>query len=624
MKNISRISSSRHKINGSKNKIPIPKKFKPLEKIDFKQVEKIANVFADFIESHFEKISEILLDYESFEVVQDETNRTLDVLRNLRENKKYFDLRIGEVTTFLPKNQPLYALTCFVIVPSLMATEVHFRIPHSMRHFFPKLLRAINFKYFFPNVHISTKERQDFLKERSALYIENRTDETYPVTDVVIFTGQSHHADRLRLVFDKRTLFIANGSGHNPVVVSDDADIDDAVEATLTLQLYNQGQDCAAPNAILVHSSVYSAFLRKLRDELLKVRVGEYRDRTCRVGPISEPEDLVRIQEILINNQQWLDPSTSGVINAKEGIVHPTIICRPLKKGGNFVEVFAPLIFVQKYEDDFELSLYFEDSHYARNAMYITVYGSSEYVNNLINRPIGNKILHDKSTVIFDKHLHADGVERGTQPYGGYGYSASSLSIGGNITSKPTLPQRDIYEWIVKPLKKRSNLLSMKKLRQKAKKLFSKDIAKILGAKIVLPNETSSSTPIATEVSYIDSHAIQGGGKRYVKVDAGHFFQLLSKPNIEFIASLEPKEIDLVRKLRIFLSRSHVISLDEFNTWLYKLPTNEYITERENKERQLKFFICIYNLLLGKSSGPRIAQLLLDVDRKKLLELLQV
>ena len=120
-----------------------------LDQIDFIKVNKIAKSFADHIESHFEKIADILLEYESFEVVKDEYDRTIDLLRSLHENEKYFVLRINVVTAFLPRNQPLYAFSCFVIIPSLMAKSVHFRIPHSMKAFFPRLLEVLVLINFF-------------------------------------------------------------------------------------------------------------------------------------------------------------------------------------------------------------------------------------------------------------------------------------------------------------------------------------------------------------------------------------------------------------------------------------------------------------------------------------------
>lgn len=598
------------------------RKHAPLTPLDFSEINRRSQQLADRIESSFEELAEILLEYESFEVVQDETNRTLDLLLNLRENKKYFRLRVGPVSAFLPRNQPLYALTCFVIVPSLMASEVHFRIPNSMRHFFPKLLKLLDIHQSFPNVIVSHKERLEFLRERSALRVNPKTQESWPVTDAVIFTGTSNHADRLRLVFDNRTLFIANGAGHNPIVVSEDADVPRAVEATLTLQLYNQGQDCAAPNAILVHKAVFPDFLRLLHDALRTVRVGQYSDRSCRVGPISEPEDLVRIQSLLIEHRAWIDPSSPGIIRAHDAILEPTIISKPLKEGGNFTEVFAPIIFLQQYEEDSDLALYFESPHYARNAMYISVYGKSAYIDNLIGRSIGGKVFHERASVIHNMHLHMPGVERGTQPYGGCGYSASSLSINGKIICKPTLPQRDIYEWIAKPLLRQKVREKHKAVLRRVTKIEHKDVQKLLGMKLVGISEKNAAPVIST--AYVDSHAIKGEGRRYVRVGMEHTFHLLERPNIEHIAKLEPKDLQLIRALRTFLQRQPTMPMDEFTSWLYALAKKPRAAERENRARQLRFFGHLYNLLLGKESGPRLAHFLLDADRAKICELLDV
>ena len=161
------------------------------EPINFSEIALRANQFADLIEKNREELVDILLEYESFEVVEDEIWRALDHLRSLHENREYFVNKIGAVTAFLPRNQPLYALTCFVLVPSLMANEVHFRVPHSMRHFFPRLLSLLEVDKFFPNVFVSKKERLQFLKERSSLRINPKTEESVPVTDAVVFTGTS-------------------------------------------------------------------------------------------------------------------------------------------------------------------------------------------------------------------------------------------------------------------------------------------------------------------------------------------------------------------------------------------------------------------------------------------------
>lgn len=595
----------------------------PYAPLDFKKIEKQAQQLADTIEVHFEGLAHILLEYESYEVVVDEVARTLDLLRNLTENKKYFKLRIGEVATFLPRNQPLYAFTCFVIVPSFMASAVHFRIPHSMRHFFPKLLVLLNIYQQFTNIVVSHASRTNFLLERTALRVNPKTNEDIPVTNVVIFTGMPAHADQLRFIFDHRTLFVSNGAGHNPVIASSDADIEKAVATTLTLQLYNQGQDCAAPNAVLVHKSIFPLFLHQLRDGLRAVGVGDYRDRQSRVGPISDPKDLVRIQDFLIENRRWLDSTTPGTIRTNTATLEPTIIAKPLREGGNFTEIFAPIIFLQEYEKDSDLALYFEDSRYAPNAMYVTLYGTSGYIRKLIGRSIGRRVLHGRASFLHNTHLHAPGVERGIQPYGGSGCGASSLSIKGRTISKATLPQRDIYEWVAKPIIRRKSLTKFRASVRAYSLLSYKNIRKLLKLKPV-QQESLVDTNDANGVMYIDTLALQVNKHRYVKVSTDLTFQLLEEPNRDYIARLRPPDLNFIRVLRKSLLNKRTTLIPDLTTQLYALTVRPTMSKREKRVQQLQFFQHIYNLLFGHKSGPRLGQFLAEADRKPICELLDV
>lgn len=592
-----------------------------LTTIDFDNVKERAERWANLIESRFEVLADVLLEYESFEVVRDEVDRTLDHLRSLKENKEFFKLRVGEVTTFLPRNQPLYALTCFVLVPSCMASEVHFRVPHSMKHFFQEMLDLLEVKKHFPNVFVSSKERLEFLQERSAVRVHQKTGETLPVTDVVIFTGTPVHADQLRLVFDKRTLFITNGSGHNPVVVSRDADLDDAVEAVLKLQLYNQGQDCAAPNSILIHKDVYDSFVSKLHAHLKTVQVGQYRNRTCTVGPIGDPKDLVRIQEFLIDHQRWIDPETPGVINAHDAILNPTVIHKPLALGGNYTELFAPIIFLQQYASDSELSLYFDTAQYVRNAMYVTLYGTSKYVQTLPGRMYDGKLLHDQTTLLINTHLHAHGVERGTKQYGGYGYGASNISIQGQVHPKPTLPQREIWTYVAKPLFSRAKYKKVKSRISAFKSVQQRDVQKLMKLK---PGHVTQGAPLLSEGdSYVDIHLLEKD-KRYVPIKESNVFTLRDVPHLEFASTLKPKDLKFVRAVRAKLKKLDKMSVEQFTIWMYALAGTGQKSLKKRKAQQSEMFRTLYQLLLGRNSGPRLAPFLLEAERQKILALLDV
>ncbi len=418
--------------------------------LNFKDIDTRAKRIASFIENNKLDFIHILTRYETYEVAEDEISRTLDLLTHLSENAEYFKMEIKAVAAFLPRNQPLYAFTCFAIVPSFMAEKVFVKAPEVTKYFFRDLLDKLNVQLWLPNIYISEKLRSDFVAECSATKLNIITNEMEPVIEAVIFTGTRENADKLRKVFSPRTLFISNGAGHNPIVITETADLERAIDSVLRVQLYNQGQDCAAPNSILVHKKHIEAFLDRLRESLSLVKVGPYSDSTTRVGPMTKVEDFPKILKIVLENFGWVDAYSEGVFRVKSKFIEPLIVTKPLSEGGNYTETFAPIFFVQEYNTDNDLSLYFEDVRYKENAMYVTLFGESKYIDSLTT---GNSAvlhgLHDNTTIIRNTDLHAPGVERGTHPYGGYGKGASSLSLNGVVMPCPTLPQRDIYDYII-------------------------------------------------------------------------------------------------------------------------------------------------------------------------------
>lgn len=413
--------------------------------IDQNAVLEVAKRFAQFLRENSEEIVSVLLKYETYNVAKDEIARSIETLEDLGENIEYYRREVGSVVVFLPSNQPLYALTCFGILPSLMSQNVFVKAPKGMQRFFPELTEVLRMSNFFPNISSTCEDHRAFTKKHSQL-THDVNGVFRPTVDVVIFTGTPDKAAEVRHVFDKRVLMIANGSGHNPFVIAETADIDKALESTLRAQLYNQGQDCASPNSILVHRAVYEEFKTRLIAKLKDVKVGPCTDRDNTVGPINRQRDLGRIQTLIEDNRAYISRATEGVIRVRSQIVEPTIIEKPLKEGGNFTEQFAPIFFIQVYETDDQLAQYFEDPRYGRHAMYVAIFGDSQYVDNLKNTG-----LHDETTIIRNTDLLAAGVEKGTKPYGGFGSGASYVSIDGQSVAKPTLPQRDIFEYLVKP-----------------------------------------------------------------------------------------------------------------------------------------------------------------------------
>jgi len=609
--------------------------------IDFSKINKLLTSFAKKIEKEKENLIRILTKYETFEVAEDEIDRSLDLLKNIKENKKFFKKIVGNIVSFLPRNQPLYALCCFGIIPATLSQKTTVRPPTLNKNLYKKLTQLLSTKDFFPSLQISFLERNKFLQKHTKTYTPKNQKAKRPITDVVIFTGSNNNCKNIRKQFSKNTLVITNGSGHNPIVITKTADLNSAIESILKVQLYNQGQDCASPSAILVEKNILKTFLKKFTPKVLKTPIGKTTNFENKVGPIAKINDLERIQKIFIENAKYISNSTPGIIDTKNKLVYPTIIKKPLKHGGNYTEQFAPIFFIQEYNQDKDLSNYFENFQYFPNAMYITIFGNSPYIDSLKTKKLSKKILHPSCTIIKNSNLHATGIERGFIEYGGYGSGASAISYKEKTTAKPTLPQRDIYETLIKPYEKISKTtIQNLKLKEKINKTENK---KTKSNNLKNPNIISIQNLIAYGqiVQWDISKLEKLINQTYANIDKKLFLENVSKAkewvkkynlesiiklekekNIKYFQSLSPENQNMILKLQKYLKNNPNVDIKTLKETLYNIPKKENQSKQKLINSQKTFFQSIYNLLLNKTQGPRLTTILLAANRNEIIKLL--
>ncbi|MGL9758447.1 MAG: aldehyde dehydrogenase family protein [Wolbachia sp.] len=410
--------------------------------IDFRYVFACAQKFSTYLKHNQGKIIQCLQSYECLDVAVDEIKRSVDLLDNLNQNSEYFKAQVSCIVSFLPLNQPLYSSVCFGCIMSLMAKTAIIRPPTVMKSLFENLTIVSKFNNFFPNLIISYDDKNEFIQK-------NRS-----VADVVVFTGKYYNAQKVKKQFKENVLFIFNGAGHNPIVVSKDANIDKVIDSICRVCLQNQGQDCAAPNSILVHSKISNLVVNKCiqRLDLIKNCIGDYANYNNIIGPNTDCSHALKIARVLYENRNFLQ--YGGEINPATGLIKPTVLVKPLLEGGNFSELFAPVIILQPYETDEDLKMYFEHSNYKSHAMYVTLFGTSKYVEILIE-----KGLHTRDNILRDTDLHVE--ERGFKPYGGLGIEASCIQFYNKIIPGATLPQRDIYTYLIGPSIERTKGISI-------------------------------------------------------------------------------------------------------------------------------------------------------------------
>jgi len=93
--------------------------------------------------------------------------------------------------------------------------------------------------------------------------------------------------------------------------------------------------------------------------------------------------------------------------------------------------------------------------------------------------------------------------------------------------------------------------------------------------------------------------------------------------NREYLEKIAPEAVELIKKLKISLE-GDASSVEKLEEIVYGIPKDPSLDIKGNIPLQKAFFKDIYNLLIGKDQGPRLATFLWAVDRKKVLKLLDI
>ena len=117
----------------------------------------------------------------------------------------------------------------------------------------------------------------------------------------VAFTGSREVGLHIQETFrdlGKRGPVIAELGGKNPVIVSDTADIDDAVEGVMKGAFSFSGQKCSATSRVYVDDDIVDEFTEKLVAETEELTVGQPTDRETFLSPLIDESALEHYLEI--------------------------------------------------------------------------------------------------------------------------------------------------------------------------------------------------------------------------------------------------------------------------------------------------------------------------------------
>ncbi|HVO96071.1 MAG TPA: aldehyde dehydrogenase family protein [Terriglobales bacterium] len=107
----------------------------------------------------------------------------------------------------------------------------------------------------------------------------------HPNVNVVSFTGSTAVGKRIGAITGERLTKVSlELGGKNPLVVCEDADLENAVKWVLLSAFSNSGQRCAAASRIIIFESVYEKFRNMLVERSAQLKVGTADDDD--LGPV--------------------------------------------------------------------------------------------------------------------------------------------------------------------------------------------------------------------------------------------------------------------------------------------------------------------------------------------------
>ncbi|KAF1329581.1 Betaine aldehyde dehydrogenase, partial [Globisporangium splendens] len=122
----------------------------------------------------------------------------------------------------------------------------------------------------------------------------------HPVVSKVSFTGSVGTGTRVyesaARGLKKVTMELG---GKSPLIVFDDADLEEAVAGAMMGNWYSSGQVCSNGTRVFVQRKVYDAFVKRLHERTLKLRIGDPLDPSTDIGPMIHEKHMLQVQKYI-------------------------------------------------------------------------------------------------------------------------------------------------------------------------------------------------------------------------------------------------------------------------------------------------------------------------------------
>ncbi|NOH51558.1 betaine-aldehyde dehydrogenase [Vibrio coralliilyticus] len=194
----------------------------------------------------------------------------------------------------------------------------------------------------------------------------------HPEIAKVSFTGESG-TGKLVMADSSKTLkqVTMELGGKSPMVIFDDAKLDNAVSAAMVANFYTQGEVCTHGTRVYVHEAIYDAFVSQLKERTEKLIVGNPMDMDTQIGALISKEHLGKVLGAIEEAKQSDATLLTGGFQVKEhglengNFVIPTVFTDCTDDMPHVQnEIFGPVMSVLKFSEESDVIERANDTSY--------------------------------------------------------------------------------------------------------------------------------------------------------------------------------------------------------------------------------------------------------------------
>jgi aldehyde dehydrogenase (NAD+) len=227
----------------------------------------------------------------------------------------------------------------------------------------------------------------------------------------IAFTGSTEVGKIIQRTLagsDKKLTLELGGKGAN--IIFEDAPIDQAVEGVINGIFFNQGHVCCAGSRLYVQESIAKIFIKKLKDRIDTLLVGDPMDKNTDIGAINSAQQLKTIQQyIKIGKSEGANFFESNCALPKKGYFCKPTLFTNVAQSNRIAqeEIFGPVLCILTFRTDDEVIEKANNSPYGLSAGVWTDKGARIFN---ISKRLRAGVIWANTYNLFDP----------TSPFGGY------------------------------------------------------------------------------------------------------------------------------------------------------------------------------------------------------------